>query len=89
MLDLFFLFPFFLRNKDNSAEPRGGVYGLLLLIIVLLSLPYLPATCPSMDSSRPRPWGVTYLGPLFVSRCPWGTDWRGAPVMVPGHELFE
>ena len=69
--------------------PRGGVYGLLLLIIVLLSLSYLPATCPSMDSSRPRPWGATDPGPLFVSRCPWGTDWRGAPVMDPGRETFE
>ena len=23
-------------------------------------------------------------GPVFVSRCPWGTDWRGAPVVDPG-----
>ena len=25
-------------------------------------------------------------GPVFVSRCPWGTDWRGAPVVDPGWE---
>ena len=37
--------------------PRGGVYGLLLLIIVLLSLSYLSATCPRVDGSRPQPWG--------------------------------
>ena len=52
----FFLpFPFSLCNKDNGVEPRGGVFGLSLLIIVLLSLPFLPAMCPSVDSSRPRP----------------------------------
>ena len=25
-------------------------------------------------------------GPVFVSRCPWGTDRRGAPVVDPGRE---
>ena len=32
---------------------------------------------------------VTDPGLVFVSRCPWGTDWRGAPVMDPGRETFE
>ena len=25
-------------------------------------------------------------GPVFVSWCPWATDWRGAPVVDPGRE---
>ena len=50
-------FSFFLRNKDSSVVPHGGVFGLLLLIIVLLSLSYLPATCARVDGSRPQPWG--------------------------------
>ena len=29
---------------------------------------------------------ATDPGPVFVSRCPWGTDWRGDPVVDSGRE---
>ena len=76
------------KEGQQCGAPRGRVW--VIAVNYRFAFFIVPSDYVSARGWFPAPAvGATDPGPVFVSRCPRGTDWRGAPARGPGREPFE